>query len=244
VGILGGPFGVAFGFLIGFLVDQMLKTARFRNRLERHFSEPGTAKVSPEPLVSLIGIGIAIARAGGPITSRQVIMLKDYLGKRFKLTKRGYERVGRIIDQAVGLDITSFDLAGLAKVVKGSEDEGEPLDTLRFLAELAGARQRGTSAEQGLLLEQVGVALGLPEKLVSERVRSRRVLDRDSCAILGVSRYADLEEVRRAYRALAAQFHPDSNTDLHEHERVQATEAFLKIRSAYERLIAQIGPES
>jgi hypothetical protein len=49
--------------------------------------------------------------------------------------------------------------------------------------------------------------------------------------ILGLPLYATVEDIRKAFRKLSLQFHPDKN--LHDH---QAHEKFIKIREAYELL--------
>jgi DnaJ-class molecular chaperone len=48
--------------------------------------------------------------------------------------------------------------------------------------------------------------------------------------VLGVAREADEREIRSAYRRLAKQYHPDTNSD------PDASEQFLKIQEAYEIL--------
>ncbi|XP_028393821.1 dnaJ homolog subfamily C member 16-like isoform X2 [Dendronephthya gigantea] len=52
----------------------------------------------------------------------------------------------------------------------------------------------------------------------------------DYYSILGLRRNADSEEIRRAYRQLAKEWHPDKNT------RSDAQETFIKINKAYETL--------
>jgi len=53
---------------------------------------------------------------------------------------------------------------------------------------------------------------------------------RDYYDILGVSRNASQEEIKKAYRRLAMQYHPDRNKD------PEATERFKEINEAYEVL--------
>lgn len=55
--------------------------------------------------------------------------------------------------------------------------------------------------------------------------------DRDFYAILGVSRNADREELKKAYRKLAVQYHPDRNPD-----DPQASEKFRDVAEAYDVL--------
>ncbi|OEH79457.1 putative DnaJ domain-containing protein [Cyclospora cayetanensis] len=54
----------------------------------------------------------------------------------------------------------------------------------------------------------------------------------DYYAVLGVSRNASNEEIKKAYRKLAIRWHPDKNKERQE----QATERFKAISEAYEVL--------
>lgn len=60
---------------------------------------------------------------------------------------------------------------------------------------------------------------------------------RESFRILGVSSDADLETVRKAYRALAREFHPDVNPDAAANQQMQA------INLAYARIMRLFDPE-
>ena len=57
-------------------------------------------------------------------------------------------------------------------------------------------------------------------------------MEEDLYAMLGVSRSANGDEIRRAYRKLAVRWHPDKNPD--DKERAEAM--FKKVAAAYEIL--------
>ncbi|HVO42860.1 MAG TPA: J domain-containing protein, partial [Aggregatilineales bacterium] len=56
-------------------------------------------------------------------------------------------------------------------------------------------------------------------------------------AVLGITPGAGVDEVRRAYRDLARQFHPDLNNSTDATTRMQA------INAAYARVMAQFGED-
>ena len=75
--------------------------------------------------------------------------------------------------------------------------------------------------------------------------------DDDYYKTLGVSRNASDAELQKAYRKLAAKFHPDRHADKEEKERTRAKQKFQKIQQAYDvlsdgekrRMYDQLGPD-
>lgn len=59
----------------------------------------------------------------------------------------------------------------------------------------------------------------------------------DDYRILGLKPEASLTEVRRVYKNLAAQFHPDTGKYLSVEQRKTSEEAFLRIREAHDRIM-------
>ena len=58
--------------------------------------------------------------------------------------------------------------------------------------------------------------------------------------LLGVDPGAGSDEVRRVYKRLASQFHPDTGAPLSEIQQKTSEEAFVKIRAAYDRIIESL----
>ena len=59
----------------------------------------------------------------------------------------------------------------------------------------------------------------------------------DPYSILGISRDASDEEVKKAYRKLSRKYHPDANIDNPNKE--QAEEKFKQVQQAYEPIISR-----
>lgn len=60
--------------------------------------------------------------------------------------------------------------------------------------------------------------------------------ERDPCTILGIAKNCPWEEVKRAHRKLAMQYHPDRNIG-----DAQAETKFKEVQAAYEILMNQYG---
>jgi DnaJ like chaperone protein len=68
---------------------------------------------------------------------------------------------------------------------------------------------------------------------------NRQKAPKDPCSILGVNHGASTEEIKKAYRHLANQYHPDKLAHLGEEFRVLAESRFKEIQQAYQTLISR-----
>jgi len=78
------------------------------------------------------------------------------------------------------------------------------------------------------------------EGVVADKSRPNRIVDprRDAARrMLGLPADADLEEVKRAYRRLARELHPDLQPDAALAERRQLEHRFAEVTAAYEALL-------
>lgn len=64
----------------------------------------------------------------------------------------------------------------------------------------------------------------------------RETRQNDPYEVLGIDRSASAEEIKTAYKRLAAQYHPDKVTHLGEEFRVLAEHKFKEIQKAYQEL--------
>ena len=63
----------------------------------------------------------------------------------------------------------------------------------------------------------------------------------DPYAVLGVSRNATDEEIKKAYRALSRKYHPDAN--INNPNKEQAEEKFKEIQQAYQQIMYEKEPD-
>ncbi|MCR4896746.1 MAG: DnaJ domain-containing protein [Lachnospiraceae bacterium] len=61
----------------------------------------------------------------------------------------------------------------------------------------------------------------------------------DPYAVLGVSRDASEEEIKKAYRSLSRKYHPDSNVGKSEQEQDRSEEKFKEIQAAYKQIMKE-----
>jgi DnaJ-domain-containing protein 1 len=242
---------------VGHLVDEVLWTHLMR-RLLRRFIRTGAVATELDavaPAVSILVLLTDAARCGHASHAKAaVFVVRGYLHDRYATSARrrrlldiaGEEVLARTEAGGAGMDgraaegRTAAEHADLfLKLLGGRLAQNERAE----VAWLAGrvARDVGPCARR--IADDIARHLGADLRLVADAARHEGELDERACMLLGVPQNADRAQVRRAYRRLAAEFHPDGTAALETHQRRQAEEAFIRIREAYEQLMRELGEE-
>ena len=107
------------------------------------------------------------------------------------------------------------------------------LQLMAFLCEIAKAD--GNLADVELkALRQVAVNLSLSADVVDQLLHLGGQTIEDAYAVLGITKDATDEEVRKAYRKMALQYHPDRVNTLGEDVKAAAQKKFQEINNAKE----------
>jgi hypothetical protein len=110
---------------------------------------------------------------------------------------------------------------------------------LLFSAAQIGGKGPGISGTAYRFIIEQCSRLGIENRYRDIAAHILKVRDTTSYEILGVSPDTPPGEIRRIYRTLAAQFHPDSLHGLSREQQEAAAEAFLRIKRAYERIFSE-----
>jgi hypothetical protein len=235
LGALAGVPGILFGVLAGSLVDQYRNAGPTLYRLDRFIRRPdleshrATARrytavtltaflAGPEGYPSLAGFidGLAAIPEGGEHCEPLLRRAMEYSGQIDP--DRICRNAQRIFPESAGG--TDHLLDTLVSVVLPEGELPSPEITSRF-------------RRTGELLGASASALQRLEKRLS-------CLDVHSCLVLGIAPEANREDIRRAYRRLAADLHPDTASNLDQIQQIQLRDAFLRVREAYDTLSAQL----
>lgn len=258
LGLNAGLFGMVLGLIVGHLVDEMLWSYVIRRLLRRYAR---TAATPPElvaleaPLAVLAVLtreatcgarshSAVAAETGAAAPPPGMAAALSYLADRYGTTTRHR----RTLTHAAEEFHSVFTAGSRSFPEDTSLDEAfeAPLQSLLTpheraeVAWLAGRIARGARPCARTAAEDLARRLGVTPDIVADAARTQGKLDERSCMLLGVPQDADKDQVRRAYRRLAAEFHPDATRDLEPHQRRQAEVAFIRIREAYEKLIRDL----
>ncbi len=241
IGALAGPVGALFGFLAGWLVDQFRAFGGSAGRLERFLDHPeGERPGALTDRFAVAALVAAVAESGGPPHPAQVERALAEPWPTSAPPRRRRRLPGRqvTLDRCLG---SRREVPAAAVAVRlSSWGPTEVSGLMNLLVAVACADPRGMSAAERAAIEEVGAALGVDAAVLRELERRHGGLDREACRILGVEPDADADAVRRAFRGLAAQLHPDTAVGLEPGQQRTMEDAFVRIRGAYDRLRLQL----
>lgn len=262
LGVFGGPFGAAFGLFVGHLLDVIAAEFLLRRSLARFLMGP-QVRASPQfdPTAATAAIAVAavvdsVWRPSPDDKSAFKLGVNERIyGPETRLSARRsawpaalrwmrivHGQPGQYLDAALHLrpeiDLKFFASRVTAEIA--AEDRPRVIEICRSTLD---SEARGPALERLRTLAQL---IGLPDEWIRAALPAPAGsagptrIDPEACAILGIEPDADLAEVKSAYRRLAAQFHPDTATGLSPEQREASSAAFVRIRSAYERVARQL----
>jgi DnaJ like chaperone protein len=229
--VLGGPIGGLIGFVLGSLFDTASEspavfdpdTAHSRNR-----STEGN-----DFMVSLLVLSAAVMKADGRKLKSELDFIKTYLRKQF-----GDEKTVEYLQILKKLLEAEIPVRQVCMQIRSNMDHPSRLHLMHYLFGIAAADGTVDAAEQHVL-RLIGEYLhinvqdqaSLMAMFAKDRESAYRILEVDSSA-------SD-EELKKAYRRMAAKYHPDKVAQLGEEAMKAAEDKFRKVQEAYEEIKKQ-----
>ncbi len=241
IGLLAGPLGALFGLLAGWMVDQYRANKTPTARVVRFLSDPRREKAEQLRItygIAAVGVDL-LTVANVPDTET----VNYFVEERWPAGNRDLLKDPTVARRAVEVCFAERHRIERARIIPVL---GEVLDTagavqlIDLLVRTLSVRGRGIVQSERRILESVCTTIGVQNETIARMEELHGSLPREDCEVLGVRRDADRSDIRRAYRVLVAQFHPDTGADLDGGQREIMESAFLRVRKAYESLIRQI----
>lgn len=249
--LLRHPLGVLLGVLAGHLVDSgVLSLRRTPPRVARSFIDP---------LFGLIG---AMAKADGRVSEREIAVAEQLMQRMNLAPAQRHEAIAcfnagktpgfaldRVIDDlrvwCLGRRDHAYMLIDVLLDVALADGDGAAVEPRRQLIRRLGAALNLHEREIAALAAMKGHAwAGAGQSQASSRSAApppRQSGGADPYAVLGVERSADERVVKRAWRKLMSEHHPDKLGDVPELMRQRAEQRARDINTAYERIKTERG---
>jgi len=229
---LGGPIGAIVGAVAGHAVDK-IRAEGSEARLE-----PPTATRQVAFSVAVVTLAAKMAKADGAVTRAEI----DAFKRIFHIPPKDMKTVARIFDEAKR-DASGFEPYAQQIAIMFHRDRAVLEELLAGLFHIAQADGAVHPAEMQYL-RRVAAIFGL-ETSSFERVRAATTgtQEVDPYTILGVARQASDEEVKRVYRRLSRENHPDAliAKGVPQEFVDKATERMAAINTAYDEVAKQRG---
>lgn len=227
--VLGGPLGALFGLFLGSAFDSASLMATPEGQHSSTQSGRG------DFMFSLTVLATAIMKADGRMTRSELEYVKKFLLNNFgqEATQEGLTMISKLRHQEI-------PLMQICNQIRYGMNPALRTQLLYFLFGIAQADGQVCHREIELL-ENISSWLGI-DSTTFNSVKSMYYDNTDSAyTTLGISPDATDEEVKKAYRRMARENHPDKVSHLGEDIRKAAEEKFTHINLAYEKIKKQRG---
>lgn len=230
--VVGGPWIAAFllfGLAAGFLFDR--KTYREERWLED--PAPSTEDIDREARQAfarhLARLLFHVGRADGELTDGQIAACQRYLFEEMGFDESDKRPINLAFAEAQ-TDLASIHSACAA--CRAALSDAERLLLVRALFEVASAEGSPSAGAQAAIADcarRLDVDPGDLAALRLSFVHQRP----EAYAVLGLEPAASVEEIKRAFRALASRHHPDRVAHLGPRASELAKARFIEIQEAY-----------
>jgi DnaJ like chaperone protein len=220
----GGPIGAILGFAMGSVLDGV--------KIEKAYYQ-GTAR--GDFAMSLLVLSAAVMKADGKVVKSEL----EYV-RNFFLSQFGVEETNRLIQILREILNQEINVADVGTQIGQSMDYASRLQLLHYLFGIAIADKQFDPGEERVIEQIAGYMRVDPSDFSSIKAMFVKNIN-NAYDILELTPGATDEEVKKAYRRLAIQYHPDKVAHLGEDIKKAATEKFQTLNAAYEEIKKQRG---
>lgn len=225
-GGLGWAFGGPIGGILGFMVGSM-----FQGSSNTHYGRTQTGDFS----LSLLILTAAVMKADGSVRRSELDYVKRFLENNFGAAKSPeyVKMLGELLKQ-------DYNVNEVAGQISQYMEYGSRMMLVQFLFGIAQADGNNHPTEIDMI-KNIASFMGINTSDY-ESIKAMFVKETSSAyKVLGIDSKATDDELKKAYRELAKQHHPDRVAHLGEDVKKAAEIKFTKLNAAYEAIKEERG---
>ena len=235
--LAGGPLGALAGFALGSLFDSNVTVTTQTGGNPQEGQRNGF-------LFSLLVLSAHIIQADGKVMHSEMEAVRRMLRSSFGegAVQQGDEVLHRLFEKRkqMGNDWWNNQIRQCCLQIKSVMSEEQRLQLVAFLCDIAKAD--GVIDKQEVeQLQRLATYLGLSAAVIDQLLNLGSTTLEDAYKVLGVSPDASDDEVKKAYRRLALQYHPDKVASLGDDVKAAAEKKFKELGAAKDRIWAERG---
>lgn len=224
---MGGPIGALFGFFIGSTFDSA-------TIVTTQSTDPSSRPTGRgDFLCSLVVLATALMKADGKVTRNELEFTKHFFRENFgpEGEKEALAMIKDLIEKEIAIEPICHQIQANMNIYARTQ-------LLYFLFGVAKADGTVCNREIGLL-DRISGLLGI-DSSTYQSIKAMYYDDLDSAySVLKVDQSATNEEIKKAYRKMAIENHPDKVGYMGEDIRKAAEKKFMAINEAYEKIKKQ-----
>lgn len=232
-----GLIGIIVGLILGSLVDRITYSKKIKkhslfmlNKSQNHKIRSKIKDKDYYNIVLSISI-ISFFHKQIELKQKDLELIKWSLNKVKSIQKKDLHVISNLLE-IVFENKEKINLNYVGKILKKNSisiDFKSILETISLLC-----NKKPSFSDFAIFSETL-----IPEHELSETIINLYPEKKENYTILGIGPGTDTGEIKKIFRKLAIQFHPDKLNALETVQKVQAKETFLKIKSAYEEIIKE-----
>ncbi len=230
-GGLGWAFGGPIGGILGFMMGSMFSGTSNSNADNAVYGRTQSGDFS----LSLLILTAAVMKADGSVKRSELDFVKRFLDNNFGSAKspQYVKMLGEILKQ-------DLNVKDVSRQISQFMDYGSRMMLIQYLFGIAQADGNNHPSEIDMIYT-IASFMGINASDY-ESIKAMFVKETNSAyKVLGIDKNASDDELKKAYRELAKQHHPDRVAHLGEDVKKAAEEKFTKLNAAYEAIKEERG---
>lgn len=238
-----GPLGGIIGFLLGAAFDSAtsdkVEGYGYDNQSGNYSEQTQQQGDRNSFLLSMLVLAGYVIKADGKIMHSEMEFVRNILRQNFgqQAAQQGNDILLKVFDEAKRQGDYGFKntIRQTCQQIAANVDYSGRLQLLNFLVMIAQADGHVAPAEMAAL-KDVAQWMQIPQSEVDSMLHLEGDTLEDAYKVLGVSPNATDAELKKAYRKLALEHHPDRVAKLGDDVRKAAEKKFQEINAAKERI--------